>query len=103
MLDFFFWNATEKCCGFVIFKGIKILLMKQIFTWMVAVAVCASCTRENIGDVPRDKSPSETGNLLGKKLENPYSLGNMRRALANLSPAPVRVWVRLIFRLHIIM
>lgn len=61
--------------------------MKQIFTWMVAVAVCTSCTRENIGDVPRDKSPSETGNLLGKKLENPYSLGNMRRALANLGPA----------------
>lgn len=61
--------------------------MKQIFTWMVAVAVCASCTRENIGDIPHDKSPSETGNLLGKKLENPYSLGNMRRALANLSPA----------------
>ena len=68
--------------------------MKWFIQWMLPVLVLVSCSKENGGPAPAalpDPSPvpeaSATGQMvLGKRLESPYLLENVRKAYSQLYP-----------------
>ena len=57
--------------------------MKRFLLLAIIVGFVSSCEKEEV--IPLE-NPAESGKMiLGKKLENPYSIDNMRKAYANLS------------------
>ncbi|MCH7403294.1 hypothetical protein ACFOUP_08400 [Belliella kenyensis] len=51
---------------------------------MVGLLFFASCQEEDLPDLSEENPSSELNSFLGKKLENPYSVKNMRKAYASL-------------------
>lgn len=68
--------------------------MKKLLYLTIGTLLIYSCSKEDIASKSSPVTPSETEvattdgmTVLGNQLENPYSVNNMRRALANLAPA----------------